>query len=141
MAVALTTRGIICHKGSQTLSLISCGFLCTSIVVGGLIEPSLPDCTFVYNKESPQLLDPTTVALFAIPALQVTGQSSPILVNKRSSLSSSASPSLYKPNAAQITGSKVITIIGNKNLLLTEPEEPTLTSSGTKAPDIFDKDC
>jgi len=140
MTVALTTRGILCHKGSQTLSLISWGFLC-SPRVGFRIEPSPPDCTYVYNKEAPQVIDPSSVGLFAIPTIQLTGQNSPILGSVRPSLASSINPSLYNPNSAQLTGSKVITIVGNKNLLLTEPEEPTLTSSGTKAPDIFDKDC
>lgn len=143
MSIALTTRGIICPPGSYGYALISIGFLCTSLPleVGFLIEESLPTKTCVYNKDGPQVIDPNSAGLFSIPSIQLTGQKSPLLGSTRPSLARAGSPGLYNHKAAQLTGSKVVTIIGTKNLLLSEPEEPTLTSSGTNVPDIFNKDC
>ena len=142
MSIALTTRGIICPPGSIGYSLISIGFLCNFIPRSGfLFEECLPTKTCVYNKDGPQVIDPSSAGLFAIPSIQLTGQSSPLLGSTRPSLMTTSSPGLYNHKSAQLTGSKVVTIIGNRNLLLAEPEEPTLTSSGTNVPDIFNKDC
>jgi hypothetical protein len=140
MTVALTTRGIVCPRSSRAESLISWGFLCSSRL-GFNIEPSPFEKTCVFNKDSPILFDPDDAGLFSIPRIQLTGRKSPLLGSKRPSLSNPNAPSLFNPKAMQLTGSKVITIIGKKSLLLSEPQEPTLTSSGTKAPDIFNKDC
>jgi hypothetical protein len=143
MTLSLVTRGIICHKSSKALSLVSWGFLCSTrpFVLGFDIDPTLPECTFVYNKDLPQVIDPARVGLFATPTIQLTGQSRPLLGSSRPSLMGKRTPGVYDPKAVQLTGSRVVTFIGNKNLLLSEPQEPTLTSSGTRAPDIFDKDC
>jgi hypothetical protein len=145
VTISLVTRGIICHKSSKTLSLLTWGFLCSDIEldaeIGFGIESSPPDCTFVYNKDFPQVLDPRNVGLFATPVVQLTGQRSPLLGSKRPSLADPRKPGLFNPKIVQLTGSKVVTLVGTKSLLLSEPEEPTLTSSGTRAPDIFDKDC
>lgn len=143
MTIALTTRGIICHQGSIGYSLISIGFLCNyNPTVGFLIEPSPPTKScFVYNQDGAQVIDPSSAGLFSIPSIQLTGQKSPLLGSTRPSLMSSSSPGLYNHKSAQLTGSKVVTIVGTKNLLLSEPDEPTLTSSGTNVPDIFNKHC
>ena len=92
----------------------------------------------IYQKKAPGIYNPATVA-FAIPNISVTGSKSPLLGSKRPSLMSVKDPGLYDHKAAQLTGTKVIKTIGTKELLLSEPEEPTLTSSGTRAPDIYDK--
>jgi hypothetical protein len=143
MTIALTTRGMICPNGSHVLARISWGFLCTSREreIGFLVEPSPPTKTCVYNKDGPQILDPSSAGLFSTPSIQLTGQKSPLLGSKRPSLVSPTSPGLFSASTVQLTGSKVVTVVGNKNLLLSEPQEPTLTSSGTRAPDIFNKDC
>lgn len=144
MTIALTTRGILCPHGYRAKSLLSWGFLCSSRVVDiGFDIPFSPFAkTCVFNKEEPTIFEPDGAGLFSVPRLQLTGQRSPLLGNSpRPSLSGPNSPGLFNPKTAQLTGSKVVTIVGDKSLLLSEPQEPTLTSSGTKAPDIFNKDC
>jgi len=141
MTIALTTRGMLCPYGYRAKSILSWGFLCFGDI--GFDIPFYPPTkTCVFNKEEPTIFEPDGAGLFSIPEIQLTGQISPLLGNAtRPSLSDPKSPGLFNPKTAQLTGSKVVTIVGNKSLLLSEPQEPTLTSSGTKAPDIFNKDC
>ena len=146
MTVALTTRGRICPKHSHGLALMSWGVLCVEVQ-----PPVLDDVGFlpgfvtdkcaqniIYDKRPPSIYDPTP-AVFNTPNIALTGSKTPVLGGKRPSLMSVKDPGLYDHKAAQLTGTKVIKTIGTKEVLLSEPEEPTLTSSGTRVPDIFDK--
>lgn len=146
MTVALTTRGRICPKYSHGLSLMSWGVLCLDVrpftqddvgfLPGFVVEPCGQD--IIFNKRQPGILVPDGASL-ATPSVTLTGRVSPLLGSGRPSLMNVRSPGLYNHKAAQLTGTKVIRTIGTKDLLLSEPEEPTLTSSGTRVPDNFDK--
>lgn len=146
MTVALTTRGRICPKHSHGLSLMSWGVLCVRVRIftiddvgflpGFVGDPCGQD--IIYEKRHPGIFVPNG-AVFANPTVALTGSPSLRLGSTRPSLMSGKPPGLYNHKAAQLTGTKVIRTIGTKDLLLSEPEEPTLTSSGTRVPDIFDK--
>lgn len=147
MTVSLTTRGRICPRSSKPLALLTWGFLCVDLraysfddIGFGVPEFPIPcDPQHIYNKESPPVFDPSTAGLFATPSSTLVGSKQVSLLATRPSLVDPRSPGLYNQKAAQLTGTRVVVSVGKKDLLLSEPEEPTLTSSGTKAPDIFDK--
>jgi len=125
---------------------MSWGFLCVrariytiddvGFLPGLVTVPCAQD--IIYGKKAPTVLVPNS-AVFANSSAVLTGKASPLLGSKRPSLMNVRSPGLYNHKAAQLTGTKVIKTIGTKELLLSEPEEPTLTSSGTRVPEIFDK--
>jgi hypothetical protein len=147
MTLSLVTRGRICHQ-SPALALMSWGVICTFVRpfseadVGFDIDAFVRCGQFIYTKEDPTPTGPRDAALFAVPRANLTGRRSPTLGGRRPSLSTAKEPGLYNRKAAQLTGTKVVRVVGTRRLLLSEPEEPTLTSSGTRAPDLFDKcDC
>lgn len=147
MTASLTTRGRVCHNSSTALSLISWGFICIEVrpfVIDDVrfgFEEQPEAKQRVYNKEQPPVFDPQQAGLFSHGAISLTGSASISLLGKqkRPSLMDPRSPGLYNRQAAQLTGAKVIRAVGKKSLLLSDPEEPTLTSSGTKVPDLFEK--
>ena len=146
MTVALTTRGRICDMSSKTLSLLSWGFLCIDLRpfleedVRFGFEVLPPGCQIIYNNQDPSIYDSPGAALFAVSPNLIGAKSlSPMMSSTRPSLMSTKSPGLYNHKIAQLTGTRVVTVVGNKSLLLSEPDEPTLTSSGTRIPDLYEK--
>ena len=106
------------------------------------VEESLKCGQLIYTKEDPTPGGAQLAGLFSTPGAVLTGRKSPLLGGQRPSLSETKTPGLYNRRAAQLTGTKVVRAIGTRQLLLSDPEEPTLTSSGTRVPDLFDKnDC
>lgn len=147
MTVSLTTRGRICSQ-SPVLALNSWGVICQFVRpffeedVRFDVEELVRCGQIIYNKEDSVPLSVRDVALFSTPDVALTGRKSPLLGGQRPSLSSTKVPSLYNRQAAQLTGTRVVRVAGGKQLLLSDPEEPTLTSSGTRVPDLFTKnDC
>ena len=144
MTISLATRGRICSP-SPALALNSWGVLCFYVRpfyeedVRFDVEELLRCGQIIYNKEDPLPLAAKDAALFSTPSAGLTGHKDPALGGKRPSLSGGKAPTLFNRRAAQLTGTKVVRAVGTRRLLLSEPEEPTLTSSGTRAPDIFTK--
>jgi hypothetical protein len=146
VAISLITRGKICPRSSPVHALYSWGVLCLQIRpfleenVRFDLEAQAAVCDqIIYNKELPPIFDPTNPGIFSNPRVVLTGRREPILGGKAPSLSGPKAPSLYNWRAAQVTGARVIQLVDGKPVLLSDPEEPTLTSSGTQPPDLFDK--
>lgn len=146
MTVVLTTRGRICPRSAKPLAMLSWGVLCIDTHVYSvdrlgflfLESPGTCDTQLPFNKTGPSLGRPS-LGLSGGPAAVLSGNRKPALVSARPVVVDLKSPGLYNHRAAQLTGARVVMSVGSRELLLSEPEEPTLTSSGTKAPDIFGK--
>jgi len=151
MTLALTTRGRLCHRPFQFRSLVSWGFLCKDILEPAFKVDTFEFCQqFVFNKEAPFLIDIDQISFIPPnrPDLAKKGQSCAFVVNDepKNFLSTTKRPSLVSPSAhvynsksPQLTGAKVVRTLAGREILLADPEEPTLTYSGTSIPELLEK--
>ena len=145
--IGLNTRGRIRtrKRSSRPLSLLSWGFLCldfrafASGDIGFIVRPQPKDCDIIFTKTGPSVLDAPTAGLFTRPGVPITGGHVPLFVNGPTARVVPPSiPDIYNEKSVQLAGTHVVNPVGGKNILLSEPEEPTLTVSGTRNPNLFD---
>jgi hypothetical protein len=121
------------------------GFICVDIRpfdaadLGFGTSTSVGNDYFIFNKKPPEFNKVPVASLFNNPGSRlVCATVKPLAQPKAGLLGEHQASPIYNKQVAQTTGSRVVKIIGDRTLLLSEPEEPTLLSSGT-TPVIYDK--